>query len=560
MSGGGVWGTGFIAGYWQANKGRIVSLLGRFLLVSRCSSFRSLLQIVSPNMARGKTEEIPVSKAAVLAVWMFLKSHPFLILFVLLFVRPLYKRYSSPLRQYPGPFIASCTRLWKVWSTWTGKTEQHHIALHKKYGPVVRIAPDEVSFASPAAAQTIFQVGKGFHKTDFYGVFPPPENPDIFTEKREAVHGIKKRYAATPYSLTTMQQSTSRIEDTERLLIRKIDAFADGRKECDLGEWLHFFAFDVLGEVAFSANFGFLEAGVDVDHAIKTIDQSQTYNGIVGQVPHLDHLLRRNPLWHYVPFLATKNALVTRTALAQLAKRRDPNNKSEYKDLLNSLIEAHNANPDKLGDGDVFAIAHGAIFAGSDSTASTMQSFCWNILNNRAVYDKLTREILAAPLSEMVAFNEAQNLPYFQACLKEAMRLQPAVGLNITRKVPPGGAEIDGHRLPGGVAVAVNGWVLHRDKATFGDDADVYRPDRWLEADKEKLKNMERNMFQFGGGSHVCIGRHLATLEMNKVLPQLLRRYDIELVNPGKELEHHSSFFVVQWGLKVYLRVRDGQS
>ena len=189
-----------------------------------------------------------------------------------------------------------------------------------------------------------------------------------------------------------------------------------------------------------------------------------------------------------------------------------------------------------------------------------MQSFCWNILNDRRIYDKLTTEILAADLSDMVTFNEAQTLlPYFQACLKEAMRLQPAVGLNITRKVPPGGAEIDGHRFPEGTAVAVNGWVLHRDKATFGDDAESYRPERWLECDKEKLKNMERNMFQFGGGSHVCIGRHLATLEMNKVLPQLLRRYDIELMQPGKVLEHHSSFFVVQRGLKVYMKVREGR-
>ena len=46
---------------------------------------------------------------------------------------------------------------------------------------------------------------------------------------------------------------------------------------------------------------------------------------------------------------------------------------------------------------------------------------------------------------------------------------------------------------------------------------------------------------------------------MNKVLPQLLRRYDVRLVTPGKELEHHSSFFVVQWGLKVYMTKRPGQ-
>jgi hypothetical protein len=46
---------------------------------------------------------------------------------------------------------------------------------------------------------------------------------------------------------------------------------------------------------------------------------------------------------------------------------------------------------------------------------------------------------------------------------------------------------------------------------------------------------------------------------MNKVLPQLLRRYELRLVNPGEVLGHHSSFFVVQWGLKVYLSKRKGQ-
>jgi hypothetical protein len=110
---------------------------------------------------------------------------------------------------------------------------------------VVRIAPNEVSFAAPEAALELFKTGKGFHKTDFYGVFPPPENPDIFTETRESVHGVKKRYAATPYSPASMQQSTPRIEETERLLISRLDEFADGKKTCDLGDYLHFFAFDV---------------------------------------------------------------------------------------------------------------------------------------------------------------------------------------------------------------------------------------------------------------------------------------------------------------------------
>ena len=49
-------------------------------------------------------------------------------------LRFIYYRYASPLRQYPGPILASGSRAWKVWSTYKGKTETDHINLHEKYG------------------------------------------------------------------------------------------------------------------------------------------------------------------------------------------------------------------------------------------------------------------------------------------------------------------------------------------------------------------------------------------------------------------------------------------
>lgn len=130
-----------------------------------------------------------------------------------------------------------------------------------------------------------------------------------------------------------------------------------------------------------------------------------------------------------------------------------------------------------------------------------MQSFFWHVLSDRRVYDQINAELSKAvedgtiPAQGNISWNESQNLPYFQACLKEAMRVRPAVGLGIYRQVPPEGAELDGHRFPGGVNLAVNGWVLHRDKATFGEDADIFRPERWLE-DAEEAKRMDRYMFQ----------------------------------------------------------------
>ncbi|KAI9711044.1 MAG: hypothetical protein M1820_002482 [Bogoriella megaspora] len=427
--------------------------------------------------------------------------------------------------------------------------------------PVARCAPNEVSFASTAAAKDIFTSGKGYHKSSFYWVFPPPENPDIFTEVREWKHAQMKRFAAVPYSLKSMQNMTPSIEEIERLLLQKLDGFfaANPGAPCNLGDWLHWYAFDVLGEVAFSRNFGFLEQGKDVEGCIKLIDDMQWYDGLIGQVPWLHYFLRLNPLKPYIPFMGvSKPSLITRYAREELKKREEGEDlEVNQQDLMEQLLEANAKNPDKFSKADVFSVAHGAIFAGSDSTASTMQSFFHSVLSHPPVYSRLAAEIedaeKAAKLSPLVQFHEAQDLPYFQACLKEAMRLRPAVGLNIERVIPPEGAEIDGTRYPGDAVAAVNGWVLHRDKTRFGQDADIYRPERWLE---ENAKDMERHLYQFGGGSHLCIGRNLALLEMNKILPQLLREYHFQLVHPGRPLEHHSTFFVVQSGLEVYLQRR----
>ncbi|KAI1494093.1 cytochrome P450 [Biscogniauxia mediterranea] len=539
-----------------------------------------------------ETDQHTISPVRVLlfSAWTLVKAYWFLVIPAFITVRALWRRYASPLRAYPGPVLASFTRLWKVISTAKENTHWDHIELHKKYGPIVRIAPNEVSFSSPHVARQVLSAGKRFYKTDFYRVFPPVQNPDIFTEIREDVHAMKKKVANVPYSMAAMRQLSPFIDDTIELLVRQLDAYCfpnrnheddtdvttvmvetqKQRHTVDLGAWLHYFAFDVLGEIAFSRSFGFLDAGYDKENAIHTIDDSQKYNGIVGQVPELDLVLRRNPLLRMFPYFDPANNLISRIAREQMGKRRPFDMEREGKgagtdgreDLLSSLIRGHLKDPTKFHEGDIFAVSHGAIFAGSDSTASTMQSFFWLVLSHPRVHAALAAEIAdavragAVPATGNIQWTESQGLHYFQACLKEAMRLRPAVGLSITRYAPPEGVDIDGHHFAAGTRLALNGWVLHRDQEVFGPDADVYRPERWLE-DEERARVMERFMFQFGGGSHVCIGRNLALLEINKVIPRLLRDFDFQLVDPERELKAKATFFVVQEGLEVYISRRN---
>jgi hypothetical protein len=83
-------------------------------------------------------------------------------------------------------------------------------------------------------------------KTDFYWVFPDPDNPDVFTEIREARHAEMKRFTVGPYSPTAMQAYVPAIDDVEKELMEKLHTFAVvDRRPCDLGDWLHWFSFDV---------------------------------------------------------------------------------------------------------------------------------------------------------------------------------------------------------------------------------------------------------------------------------------------------------------------------
>lgn len=77
------------------------------------------------------------SGSGIQAAIFFLQSQPIYILYafgVFVVLRFFKNRYASPLRHYPGPFLASGTRIWKLWVTWQTHQETAFINLHKKYG------------------------------------------------------------------------------------------------------------------------------------------------------------------------------------------------------------------------------------------------------------------------------------------------------------------------------------------------------------------------------------------------------------------------------------------
>jgi hypothetical protein len=149
--------------------------------------------------------------------------------------------------------------------------------------------------------------------------------------------------------------------------------------------------------------------------------------------------------------------------------------------------------------------------------------------------------------------------------------------LIIERIVPKQGAEICGEVIPGGTIVGCNAWVIHRRAEVFGEDAEIYRPERWLEADPDVRRKMEGSMLHFGMGARTCIGKNISLLEIYKLVPSFLRRFQVcmitwlsvfsdrhaeqhirqvQLADPDKEWRLHNAWFVKQLDFNTTFKPR----
>jgi cytochrome P450 len=222
------------------------------------------------------------------------------------------------------------------------------------------------------------------------------------------------------------------------------------------------------------------------------------------------------------------------STLSNLPQASDTQNKNI--DLLSKFTQAQHDHPEFMTDDLVLTSCLSMIFAGSETTAISLSSIFYFLVKNPRVYAKLMAEINEAVENGtiedkdgdgIVTWTESQKLPYLDAVIQESFRLHPAPGLLLERVVPAKGIDILGHFIPGGTIVGCNAWVLHRRPEIFGADVDHFCPERWTDASPDRLREMKATMFQFGAGARTCIGKNISLLEIYKVVPCFLIRFDV---------------------------------
>ena len=205
------------------------------------------------------------------------------------------------------------------------------------------------------------------------------------------------------------------------------------------------------------------------------------------------------------------------------------------------------------------------LLAGADTTGTAFQGLMYLVLTDSTIYSKLMDEIdgatRAGHLSAMPQFDEvSQHCPYYVACVKETLRLWPWASNNLPRIVGKDGINLFGKYAPEGTEVACNPWIVHRDSNIYGEDAQEFRPERWLDKEETIMEYNRYNM-AFGYGSRSCLGQNVALMELYKgplqvsmtgnifaliliFVYQLFRTFRLELLNTEKPTK-----YVVQGGL-----------
>lgn len=504
-------------------------------------------------------------------------------LFIAIIYRIIDQKRKDQLGKFPGPLPAAWTNVFRLFDALFGMHRVPSlIGLHEKYGDVIRLGPRVLSFAQPQAVKDIYGTDKSYPKSAFYwtaaAVAKGRPNPSLFSSLDETWHDRLRRSVQPAFNLSALVQYEPFVDSTIGLFLREMDLRSfdttseKGSVE-DLSRWMHYFAFDVVGELTYGKPFGFLATGSDIDGIIRHAHFYLVYNMVIGQMPWLDNLLLKNPVLLWLNrkgyFIAKPNPVV-KFALERQTGRTEGRHQAVSDgrvDLLEKFLQAKEKHPDTVADKEVLGMGISMVLAGSETTAITLSAIFYFLLKTPEAYRRLRTELTEAfPSMDSATevrtpFSAAQKLPYLDACIKEAFRLHPAARFSLERVLPAHGATIAGEHIPGGTIVGCNAWVIHRNASIFGPDVDEYRPERWLASGEDaksegKVAEMNRTLFHFGAGKFGCIGKNISLLEIYKTVPTLLRAFEFELKDPAADWQFASGSFVNVSGIDVKVKRR----
>ncbi|CAI0447441.1 unnamed protein product [Linum tenue] len=205
----------------------------------------------------------------------------------------------------------------------------------------------------------------------------------------------------------------------------------------------------------------------------------------------------------------------------------------EEEDIVDVLLQIQRETSNSAVDRDTIkAIVLDMFAAGSDTTYTALEWTMTEILRHPRVMEKLQQEIRVILGDERNVNEEViERMDYLKAVIKESFRLHPPIPLLVPRESTQD-VKVQGYDVPEKTRVIVNAWAIGRDPKRWGDDAEEFRPERFLNS-KVDFKGQDFELIPFGAGRRGCPGISFATASMEITLVSMLHRFDWSV--PGGE-------------------------
>ncbi|CAH0038772.1 unnamed protein product [Clonostachys solani] len=410
--------------------------------------------------------------------------------------------------------------------------------MHKKYGDIVRISPDEVS----AIGENVWDELVGHRKLG------APENgkdPQIFSvvaknsvlNANREDHARLRRTLSHGFSALTIEAQEPIISSYVDLLLQRLKENSDnGKNVLELTSWYNWTTFDIIGDLAFGESFRCLQDS-DYHPWVSLIFKRIRSNSLAVSARRWGWLSKV-----VLAFLdqSGSHAIGAHARLVEEKLRARASMETTRPDYYHSMT--FQEDDKKFSPAELRDNASTLIIAGSETTATTLSGVTYLLGKHPDVLHKLAQEVRTSFQHEdEITIRGVQKLDYMLAVLNEALRMYPPVPGALPRKMNPDGGFISGHWVPGGTVIGIHHYAFYRNP-NYYQLPDSFIPERWQ--DDLQFNSDAKKVFQpFSFGPRNCIGKNLAYAEMRLILARIIWNFDIRLAVDSEEWIERSKVF-----------------
>ncbi|KAI0263461.1 cytochrome P450 [Gloeopeniophorella convolvens] len=483
-------------------------------------------------------------------------------------VLPVYaynRRHSSFLRKLQGPKSSSFWLGNEADLRYQNEVGDRELAWMRQYGSVWRrsgcLGREHLMIADPKALQYILHMpGYNFPKATDRAKF----NELVVGKGLVSIQGqahLRQRKimgpAFHPAQLKTFlpifQKAASKL--VQRWSDDVVAKDPTGKPLINVTKWFSRITLDIIGEAGFGFQFGSLDdlktplamqyEGLFIDSTLYPAWYDLMFKETWSYLPESIHnLIRYLPVREYRRFRSFLDFM--RNFSREMVKQSMIN--GDGKDIMSVLLRANESEDpkSKMTETEVIDQIATLMMAGHETTANTLTWFLWEVSKKPEIQTRIREEILAARKAngeEDFTIADLDSMTYTQAAMKESMRLHPIfwtllreaarddvvpLAFPITLK---SGEQISAIPIKKGTPLDISTVAYNRLPQIWGEDSDDFRPERFLDTEKEKHTSVGvfGNLINFSSGTRTCLGWRFSVLEMQVIIVSLLENFEVSL-------------------------------